>query len=304
MAGSTGSRKSGQPVRPCTGILFRIVFFNSAESPYRLIFLRLANEVVQPLPELFGTRPRSFDVGNADTFIGFRKTAVVSLDRSIFFQPVDDIVRKYKRDGKHLLYLLLEFRVYHSIVHEPFKSFLIGLRVRTFGLSGGETLNFMLCVEGSYRAVDPIETKGFFNRIIIYDAFLTGRLMRKHEPYLTGRIEIVSQPSPPLLAVFKILYSTFRCHNNRFWIRAIVLHPTILRRRTDGRIGEKRNAVENPRLVKYQTAPASAGTPFLAAGTVRLKPSPYSADCSAGTSAAGISACGIVAGVSDSITRS
>ena len=107
--------------------------------------------MVQPLPELFGTRPRSFDVGNADTFIGFRKTAVVSLDRSIFFQPVDDIVRKYKRDGKHLLYLLLEFRVYHSIVHEPFKSFLIGLRVRTFGISGGETLNFMLCVEGSYR---------------------------------------------------------------------------------------------------------------------------------------------------------
>ena len=44
----------------------------------------------------------------------------------------------------------------------------------------------MLCVEGSYRAVDPIETKGFFNRIIIYDAFLTGRLMRKHEPYLTA----------------------------------------------------------------------------------------------------------------------
>lgn len=71
-----------------------------------------------------------------------------------------------------------------------------------------------------------------------------------------------------------------------------------------GRIREKRKAVENPRLVKYQTAPASAGTPFLAAGTVRLKPSPYSADCSAGTSAAGISACGIVAGVSDSITRS
>ena len=128
--------------------------------------------MVQPLPELFGTRPRSFDVGNADTFIGFRKTAVVSLDRSIFFQPVDDIVRKYKRNGKHLLYLLLEFRVYHSIVHEPFKSFLIGLRVRTFGISGGETLNFMLCVEGSYRAVDPIETKGFFNSIVVSNTCL------------------------------------------------------------------------------------------------------------------------------------
>jgi len=55
-----------------------------------------------------------------------------------------------------LNHFILEFRVYHSIVHEPFKSFLIGLRVRTFGISGGETLNFMLCVEGSYRAVDPI----------------------------------------------------------------------------------------------------------------------------------------------------
>ena len=216
MAGSTGSRKSGQPVRPCTGILSRIVFFNSAESPYRLIFLRLANEVVQPLPELFGTRPRSFDIGNSDAFIGFRKTEVVSPDRPIFLQPVDYIVRKYKRNGKHLLYLLLEFRVYHSIFQEPFKPLPVGLRVSALRVSGSEALNFMLCVEGSYRAVDPIETKGFFNRIIIYDAFLARRLMREYEPYLTGRIEIIRQPFPPLLPVFKILYSTFRCHNNRF----------------------------------------------------------------------------------------
>lgn len=199
MAGSTGSRKSGQPVRPCTGILFRIVFFNSAESPYRLIFLRLANEVVQPLPELFGTRPRSFDIGNSDAFIGFRKTAVVSLDRSIFFQPVDDIVRKYKRDGKHLLYLLLEFRVYHSIVHEPFKSFLIGLRVRTFGISGGETLNFMLCVEGSYRAVDPIETKGLLQphhyiRCFSYRTTYAETRTISHGPYRNCQSAISATP--------------------------------------------------------------------------------------------------------------
>ena len=84
--------------------------------------------------------------------------------------------------------------------------------------------------------------------------------------------------------------------------RAVVLLP--IRRRNTAEYGKNEKPWIFPRLVKYQTAPASAGTPFLAAGTVRLKPSPYSADCSAGTSAAGISACGIVAGVSDSITRS
>ena len=164
----------------------------------------------------FSRFPNSSGRDLAASFIGFRKTEVVSPDRPIFLQPVDYIVRKYKRNGKHLLYLLLEFRVYHSIFQEPFKPLPVGLRVSALGVSGSEALNFMLCVERSYRAVDPLETKGFFNRIIIYDAFLARRLMREYEPYLTGRIEIIRQPSPPLLPVFKILYSTFRCHNNRF----------------------------------------------------------------------------------------
>ena len=95
MAGSTGSRKSGQPVRPCTGILFRIVFFNSAESPYRLIFLRLANEVVQPLPELFGTRPRSFDIGNSDAFICVGKKLIIVPYSFIFFQSGNYILFRH-----------------------------------------------------------------------------------------------------------------------------------------------------------------------------------------------------------------
>ena len=91
------------------------------------------------------------------------------------------------------------------VFQQPPESFLVGLRVRAFGFSGGEALNFMFFVERLYRTVYPPETEGFFDGVVVSDAFFARRFMGKYKPDFPGRLKAIAQPLTPIIPVLKIL---------------------------------------------------------------------------------------------------
>ena len=53
--------------------------------------------------------------------------------------------------------------------------------------------------------------KGFFDGVVVSDAFFARRFMGKYKPDFPGRLKVVAQPLAPIIPVLKILY--FYRHN-------------------------------------------------------------------------------------------
>ena len=67
----------------------------------------------------------------------------------------------------------------------------------------------MFFVERLYRTVYPPETEGFFDSVVVSDAFFARRFMGKYKPDFPGRLKVVAQPLAPIISVWLLFYSLF-----------------------------------------------------------------------------------------------